>query len=184
MRTVYGSYSVEVRDWDSVSGMRAAFLPGSGAVVEVGCDECVDDLRSVTVSDSVRSDRSVHVLICSQGLAPEMWLPQTEPVVAVGCNSSVTYVDIGAGGIRSAVTLPFVFYRFLPIASPQHILALHELGVMMLDCSGNVLWRYDSDGIIESCEVWHGSLVVRLMSGEKVELALPTEVSRLVIWPR
>lgn len=81
----------------------------------------------------------------------------------IGYDQSVAIIDVTSIALLNTMLLEGVFFEFLPDYGRQQILAIHELGVVALSLSGNVVWRFITPDIVENWQIVHDCLSLTVM---------------------
>jgi hypothetical protein len=105
--------------------------------------------------------------ICSQGHGPKPanLLDEANGGVWFGYNSNIASIDLCKCCPRFRVTLDGVFFTILGQMGDGSVIVIHELGACRINRSGDVLWSFTTDVVLDFAD--GGDVVhVRTEEGE------------------
>jgi len=114
---------------------------------------------------------NMGIAYAGHGIAPQFYLEPTGAALLIGVDDTVVHASAGTE-IISAITLPSVFYEFIPVETHHLVLAVHELGVEALTADGHVLWKHLAGDILVSWKVRDGALELQDQGGARTRLGL------------
>lgn len=95
-------------------------------------------------------------------------------LLLIGHDQAFTVVNIAKVDVHLNEQLDGVFFEFL-VDEPRHqVLAIHELGVVVLSFEGHVKWRYSSSDILEDWRIIGDSIRLSAMDEASVLVNLTT----------
>lgn len=135
--------------------------------------------RSVIIGQHIEGPRAyyachvdtgdpIHIfIVVSQTITPEVWSHLESKTILVGHDQSLSVVDSEEARIKRASELEAIFFEFLDDNLHSQTLAVHELGIVALSHSGDELWRYLSDDIVENWEITNDRICLTIAEGNK-----------------
>jgi hypothetical protein len=166
--------SISMTAWDSKSELLAHLRTRGPRALVVGND--VESPREYASCSFVSPMGRVEVGVISSGLGarPAAIALQRGRGILVGHDSWVSWIDCADVTVTSSCRLGGVFYEFVPVADDDHVVVLHELGVLRVNSGGSVIWSVDTDVVEDSHLDGNGNLLLTIMDGPELIVSLTT----------
>lgn len=107
--------------------------------------------------------------ICSQGLglSPSLLRSANSNLTCVGYNQAVAGIDGISGSKVFDIDLPSPFYEFHKLKNSESFLVIHELGVLRVHSSGDLIWQVDTSDVVVDVKTERDDyLYLKLMEGD------------------
>lgn len=103
-------------------------------------------LEAVKITFEVeQTTHSAVFYLCTRGLTPNILMRSRSPHLVVGFDQDIVAFDLDSGKFAFHTTVPSVLFAFLQVREELGVLALTELGPVLLSESGCPLWSYEYD---------------------------------------
>jgi hypothetical protein len=132
--------------WDSRSELAAELGANDGPVVRLPEAQYTAQWATASVDGT-----TVVFSLDRAGQTPQATRTDGSALVIVGFNDALMGLDLRARRVAFEFHFDAPFYEFVS-AVPGAVVALFETGVASVAADGTMLWRYDSDLIID----WRG----------------------------
>jgi hypothetical protein len=173
MRVSFLDHIIELHSWQKKTEMMVFLKSCNSGSVLLGEEAEASEFYSAMIRLSLSGLQSFGVGICSEGhgLIPHL-LPVTDgEMLLFGYNQEVSAVCLKNKVVLWTIKLDSLFSSFLHLREKEMILVFHEIGVFAIRESGQVLWRYEDD-IIVDVRVDHDSLHLEFMDSAPACLPL------------
>jgi hypothetical protein len=180
MRLSFGMYSIELvthtcrRELDSA-------LQKIGArqeVIDVANGEgnafYVLKFKPEIIESPESGSRFIGLCSSRTGIEPQILLNTSTKQLYLGLDSSLLIFTIPSGPTR-CLNLDGPFYSMTLFQALERILVVHEIGLLWLDTSGDIVWHHDASDVISAViRPAPDTLELRLFEGGRTALDLTT----------
>jgi hypothetical protein len=103
------------------------------------------------------------------GLVPQAALVGER--MLVGINECLVGYDLSVGAAYFSYRMPLVFHEFVQIGDP--LIVRDEIGFVGIAPDGSELWRFGTEGIVESYMITSSNISGKTMGGGRFSFELP-----------
>lgn len=167
---------VKLEEFDSKAEL-LQHLENSGAVANVIGIESEAPRKFYALS-SVDLPAPVGLVLSFHGVEPLVRTIGSTGIVLIGHDRSITGLSL-AGNVEFRLLLDGVFFEFID-CEKDCVIAVHELGAVKIDSSGNCKWKVHS-GIVQEFGIHHpGELHLEIMDDDCkiIDTASGAEIKR------
>ena len=182
MRLSFGIYSIELATYASRRELDNA-LQQAGSRQEVIDAEngegsvfyALKFTPEITGTESPESgSRFIGLCASRTGIEPQILFSASTKLLFLGLDSSLLIFATLPGPTRH-LKLDGPFYSMTFFPALERILVVHEIGLLWLDMTGDVVWRHDASDVISTVALPEShTLELRLFEGGRTTLDLPT----------
>ncbi|GIV96378.1 MAG: hypothetical protein KatS3mg057_1035 [Herpetosiphonaceae bacterium] len=170
MHISFINYSIELQSWEDKQSMML-FLTTCENGHLLFEEEYQQQFHSVTVFlDHSRSNR-LGIGVCAEkhGLVPQLLLQPEHSRLVLGFNSVIVGIRVPVGELDFRLNLDSLFYSFWPLYDKNILLVIHEIGVLALSPSGQILWSFSRD-VITKVDVIEDRIQLEFIDSPSINL--------------
>lgn len=114
--------------------------------------------RHVLLGDDDESAREFFIVhmpasligLCLQGhgILPSWFIDELNDIVWIGYNSKVANVNLSSCRMNFTIELDWVFFEILCQMDDGSIIVVHELGVVRINTSGEIVWAWVAGDVV------------------------------------
>lgn len=167
---------VKLKEFDSKAEL-IQHLENSGATANLIGIEALAPRKFYALS-SVDLPAPVGLVLSFHGVEPLVRTNGSTGIVLLGHDCSVTGLNL-SGNVEFSLLLEGVFFEFID-CEKDCVIAVHELGAVKIDSSGNCKWKVHS-GIVQEFRIHHpGELHLEIMDDDCkiIDTATGAEIKR------
>ncbi len=133
--------------------------------------EFAQTFHAITLQTSANNGKRFGIGVCASecGLSPVVYPQPNASYWFIGFGSTVVTFDPEQKQVVTQLDLDSLFYHFISWPDHDITLAVHEIGVVALDGTGQLLWQFARD-VITHTTVQNGSLHLEFMDALPVTL--------------